>query len=317
MNNVEFHVEFEKAVELNQSSVIPVLHFINDCERRRSYLDLGYSSIFDFCTRKHEYSSSTAGRYIQAARCIKQNPELLPMLETRELSVSTICLIASILSDDNKASIIERVKGKSRPEVERVAREYRPPVELRDRMVPVRANTAEGVQNMVFIQFLATDDYANIFEEVRNSMPGSASFGEVSLAVFREYRDRRSPIERQKRREKKGSANLDSHQRESSEENGEACLHSHRWELSEHSRHIPDEVRDVIFSRDGGQCAFVAADGTRCRCRKGLQVDHINPFANHGSCNPSNLRLLCGGHNRLMAERTMGRHVMQPYWRQP
>jgi hypothetical protein len=39
------------------------------------------------------------------------------------------------------------------------------------------------------------------------------------------------------------------------------------------------------------------------------------PFANNGPIDMANLRLLCGGHNRLMAERTMGVHVMQPYWR--
>ena len=33
------------------------------------------------------------------------------MLESRELSISTICQIASILDDDNKQSILERVRG--------------------------------------------------------------------------------------------------------------------------------------------------------------------------------------------------------------
>jgi 5-methylcytosine-specific restriction endonuclease McrA len=194
------------------------------------------------------------------------------------------------------------VKGKSRPEVELVAREFRPPVELRDRMVPVRVNTADGVQNMTFTQFLAPDEYADMFEGVRNSMPGNLSYGEISMAVLREYRDRNSPVERQRRREKKGSASL----------------HSHRWECtaSEPSRHIPDEVRDVVFIRDGGQCTFVAADGTRCECRKDLQVDHITPFSNGGPLKLPNLRLLCGPHNRRVAELTMGMHVMQPYWRQ-
>ena len=153
---------------------------------------------------------------------------------------------------------------------------------------------------MVFTQFLASDEYEQVFDDVRNLMPGDSSFGEVSLAVFREYRDRHSPIARQARREKKGSASL----------------HSHRWECVEPTRHIPDEVRDVVFVRDAGQCTFVAPDGTRCQCRKGLHIDHITPFANDGPLELSNLRLLCGGHNRLMAERTMGMHVMQPYWRQ-
>jgi hypothetical protein len=300
MNNTEFHVEFEKAARVNQSSVVTILHFINDCERRKSFLDLGYSSIWDYSVRKLKYSSSTGSRYIQAARCILKHPETLPMLEARELSISTICLIASIL-DDGKQFILERVIGRSRREVEDVVREFRPPVELRDRMVPVRAGTPDGVQNMVFVQFLAPDEYAEVFDEVRNLLPGDSSYGEISLSVFREYRDRHHPIARQARREKKGSASL----------------HSHRWEWNgaEPSRNIPDEVRDVVFIRDGGQCTFVAPDGTRCQCRKGLQVDHINPFANRGDANLSNLRLLCGGHNRLAAEKSMGMHVMRPYWR--
>ena len=317
LNDVEFHLEFEKAAELDQATTNSILHFINDCERRKSYLDLGYSSIFDYCVRKLGYSSSTAGRYIQAARCIRANPEVLRMLEARDVSVTSICQFASILDDENKESVLRRVKGASWRDVELVAREYRPPVELRDRMMPVRAATQDGVENMVFVQFLARDEYAAVFDDVRNLMPGDMTYGDICLAVFHEYLARHSPIARQKRRDiKKGAASLDSHQRESSLKKRSTGLHSHRRELNESSHHIPDVVRDVILIRDGGQCTFVAPDGTRCQCRKDLQVDHIKPFANHGPIDMSNLRLLCGGHNRLMAERAMGRHVMQPYWRQ-
>ena len=300
MNNVEFHLEFEKAARVNQASVITVLHFINDCERRKSFLDLGYSSIWDYCVRKLEYSSSTAGRYIKAARCIHENPEVLEMLEKREVSVRNICQFASILDRDNKYAVLEQVKGASWRDVERLACNYRPPVALADRTVPVRVATPDGDQNMVFTQFLAPEEYAKVFEVVRSLMPSDMGYGEIVLTVFREYHDRHYPTERHKRREAK---------------KGSASLHSHQWELSEPTRHIPDEVRDVIFSRDGGQCTFVAPDGTRCQCRKGLQVDHIHPFANRGSTSLSNLRLLCGGHNRLAAEKRMGTHVMRPYWR--
>lgn len=238
------------------------------------------------------------------------------MLEARDVSVTSICQFASILDDENKESVLGRVKGASWRDVELVAREYRPPVELRDRMMPVRAATQDGVENMVFVQFLARDEYAAVFDDVRNLMPGAMTCGDICLTVFREYLARHSPIARQKRRDiNKGAASLDSHHRESSPKKRSAGLHSHRREPNESSHHIPDVVRDVILIRDGGQCTFVAPDGTRCQCRKDLQVDHIKPFANHGPIDMSNLRLLCGGHNRLMAERTMGRHVMQPYWR--
>jgi 5-methylcytosine-specific restriction endonuclease McrA len=194
-------------------------------------------------------------------------------------------------------------------------------------MVPVRVATAEGSEIMMLTQFLASEEFAGIFDEVRDLMSGAGvmSYGDIALAVFREYRDRHSPLARQKRREaKKGEVSPDSHRWESAgrqvTKKGSASLHSHQWECDDQTkptRYIPDEVRDAVWARDGGQCTFVAPDGTQCRCRKGLEVDHIHPFANHGGSEFSNLKLLCGGHNRFAAERAMGKHVMQPYWRQP
>jgi len=332
MNNTEFHIEFENAAREDQRTTNVVLHFINDCERRKSYLDLGYSSIWDYCVRKLEYCSSTASRYIKAARCIRQNAEVREMLEKNEVSISSICQFASILDENNKALVLSQVKDASWREVESIARKYRPPMQLRDRMVPVQAATPDGVQDMVFTQFLAPDEYAEVFDDVRSLMPGGMSYGDIVLTALREHRDRHSPVERQKRREKRGAASLHSHQREPSAEKedatlhsgrndwsarkGASSLHSHRRELNEDSYRIPDIVRDVIFIRDGGQCTFVSPDGRRCQCRRGLQVDHIKPVANDGPVDMANLRLLCGGHNRRAAELTMGMHVMQPYWRQ-
>jgi hypothetical protein len=130
LNNTGVSRRVQKAARINQSSTVTVLHFINDCERRKVIPGPGCSSVFDYCVRKLEYSSSTAGRYIQAARCIHQNPEVLEMLEKREVSVTSICQFASILDNDNKRSVLERVKGASRREVEQVACDYRPPVAL-------------------------------------------------------------------------------------------------------------------------------------------------------------------------------------------
>ena len=248
------------------------------------------------------------------------------MLRTRELSPGTAALIEGILTDDNKDEILPRIRGVSHREIERVVSEYRPPVALRDRFhfvqVPVPApknadaeffgrqcrrslpeEWRQPMEEKVYVQFLADEEFMKLFEEVRNLMPdgGEQNIADVMRRVLAEYRDRHSPAARHARREAK---------------NGSARLESQRWECdSTQSRHIPDEIRDKVFVRDGGQCSFVAADGTRCQCSKGLQVDHIQPFAAGGTHDPQNLRLLCGAHNRLAAERTMGKHVMQPFWR--
>jgi 5-methylcytosine-specific restriction endonuclease McrA len=329
LNDFDFHFQMETLAGVEHGSTIRMLHYLNDLERRKSYLELGYSSVFDYCVRKIKYSSSQAGRRIQAARCCRRYPEFFSYLRDREVCLMTLAMIEPIITDDNKDDIVARVRGASRRQVERLISEYRPPAALRDRIryvhvplpqprdldralvdrhckraVPQQYRDYIPAEEKVFVQFLADEDFLNLFEEVRDLMGNSAfeSFADVIKLVLKEYRDRHSPGGKQQRREARRGADSPD---------------SHRWEWKDvsQSRHIPEEIRDEVFVRDKGQCSFVAADGTRCQCRKGLQVDHIKPFAAGGTHEPSNLRLLCGAHNRLAAERTLGKHVMQPFWR--
>ena len=64
------------------------------------------------------------------------------------------------------------------------------------------------------------------------------------------------------------------------------------------SRYISAEIRRLVWARDQGCCTFVDAQGRRCRSRWFLQIDHIHPYALGGGNTASNLRLLCGAHNR-------------------
>lgn len=45
-----------------------------------------------------------------------------------------------------------------------------------------------------------------------------------------------------------------------------------------HSRHIPAEVKRKVWVRDGGQCAFVAKGGRRCRGRAFLEFHTFVPM---------------------------------------
>jgi 5-methylcytosine-specific restriction endonuclease McrA len=329
LSDADFHYQFELVTSIEHSSTMKVLHLINDLDRRKSYLDLGYSSVLDYCVRKIGYSRSAAGRRIQAARCRRRYPEVFEMLRSGELKFGIAALIEPILTDENKDEILGRVRGTSHRDVERILSEYRPPMALRDRLQYVQVPTPQPrdidkalcerrfarmapdvwrdrmpTEQKVFVQFLADEEFLKVFEEVQAlvSNGDDKTFADVMKAVLIEYRDRHSPAARQARRDsKKGATSPDSRRRECKD--------------ATESRHIPDEVRDEVFVRGGGKCSFVAADGTRCQCKKGLQIDHMVPFAAGGTHDPSNLRLLCGAHNRLAAERTLGKHVMQPFWR--
>lgn len=81
------------------------------------------------------------------------------------------------------------------------------------------------------------------------------------------------------------------------------------------TRHIPAAVRDRVFTRDRGRCAYVGATGERCGSTHHLEIDHVIPFARGGSSSAGNLRLLCERHNRLEAERWFGTDRMNRFTR--
>lgn len=306
LSNDDLVRKLDQDVARERAMTIAVLHDLNEMDRRRLYLDRGCSSLFDYCVRKLKYSSSAAARRIQAARCIRRFPVVLGMLERDEITLSTVATVASILKPDNCTVILDRVRGASCRQVERIVCDYRSPVKLRDQVRPVRVVTpGAGSECKQFTQFLADDEFVQLLEVVTALLSRDGhrpSIAEVLKVTLKEYRDRHSPIARQERREAKiGAASLDSRRRE--------------WADATQSRHIPDGIRDDVFVRDNGQCAYVAGDGTRCESRHGLQLDHIRPYAAGGTHDPSNLRLLCAAHNRRAAELTLGTKIMQPFWR--
>ena len=58
-----------------------------------------------------------------------------------------------------------------------------------------------------------------------------------------------------------------------------------------HRQRIPDDVRMLVWTRDGGACA-------RSGVNTELQIDHIVPIAAGGSNEHLNLQVLCGPCNR-------------------
>lgn len=50
-------------------------------------------------------------------------------------------------------------------------------------------------------------------------------------------------------------------------------------EVSAKSRYLSSHVRERVHERAGYQCQYVVHDGTRCRSRTGLEIEHERPFA--------------------------------------
>jgi 5-methylcytosine-specific restriction endonuclease McrA len=80
---------------------------------------------------------------------------------------------------------------------------------------------------------------------------------------------------------------------------------------SRNPRHIPASVKRAVQKRDDGQCTYISGDGHRCQARRLLQYDHVVPVARGGTSTVDNVRLRCGPHNQLEAERFYGAGFME------
>jgi len=73
------------------------------------------------------------------------------------------------------------------------------------------------------------------------------------------------------------------------------------------SRDVARDVKRSAWRRDGGQCAFVSADGHRCTERAFLEFHHVQPYALGGPATADNISLRCRRHNQYEAELVFGR----------
>jgi len=77
-------------------------------------------------------------------------------------------------------------------------------------------------------------------------------------------------------------------------------------------RYIPADVRRAVWLRDGGRCAYTAANGRRCTERGFLEFHHVVPVSAGGTATIENIQLRCRAHNRYESEVLPGRPERPP-----
>ena len=70
-----------------------VLHTIKEIDSRRTYLDLGFGSLFDYLVQGVGYSEGSAQRRIDAARLLKEIPEMAEKIQSGKIKLNQISLI--------------------------------------------------------------------------------------------------------------------------------------------------------------------------------------------------------------------------------
>ena len=268
---------------------LTILHHLNELERRGIFREAGYSSLFDYCTRKLRYSESSAGRRIAAARALLVNPELEGLFLNGAVTLCTIATAAKSIK--NNTTAVAEICNKSKREVEALVKAEEVPAKPREVIRPVTVSAPavplflqEKVEERVSVKFTLSKETYQQFEEARAKLSNSIN-GELSVeAVFSKL------LELFLKAPRKANQNS-----------------------TTDSRYIQKQIKHDVYKRDGGKCCYVSADGTQCSAKIHLQFDHKHPFAAGGASNVDNLRLLCPAHNKLSAEQYFGRSFIDGF----
>lgn len=99
---------------------------LTEFDRRRLYLAEGYSSLYEYCTRRLGLSEYAAYSRIQAARLSHRFPAVLRAFTRGEITLTTIGLLGKYLNEQNYLQLLHEARHASRREVEMIVARLNP-----------------------------------------------------------------------------------------------------------------------------------------------------------------------------------------------
>ena len=310
-----------------RTATAAVLAHIVEVDARRLYLPAGYPSMYEYCVERLRLSEDVACNRIRAGRAARRFPAIFEALAQGRLHLSAVVLLAPHLSPENADELLAAAAHQTKAEIEQlVARRFpKPDVPARLEAIappPWLASATEPLSPPVGALAFTDPSVPGRMETPvprPRVAPLSAERYALQVTIGRGTHEKLRYVQA-----------LLSHRVPSGdlarvldlaldalmgqlEKQKFAATQTPRppsGRPSASARHIPAHVKRAVWQRDQGRCTFVTERGERCRSRKFLEYDHVDPVARNGQATVGRVRLRCRGHNQLEAERAFGAAFM-------
>ena len=316
LSDVELEARLARLVGRERAVATELLVHLAEFDARRLYLGAGFSSLFTYCCGVLRLSEGEAYNRIEAARAVRKFPQVLELLRDGSLSLTTARMLASHLTHENAAALLELASGKSKRELEEVlaAQFPRPAVEASVRKLP----TASAVARLSIAPPLDGGERQPM-AAVSAPVPRSARPAEVAplsadrfLVKFTASAGTREKLRQAQDllRHKVPSGDLAqiidraltllladlARKKVAATDRPRSSKGPARG-----SRHVPAKVKRGSWARDGGRCAFVGRTGRRCNERAFVEFHHVDPYVLDGTASLDGIGLRCRAHNQYEA----------------
>jgi hypothetical protein len=326
---------------------------IAEVDERKLYAREASPSMFAYCTDILHLSEAEAYLRIAAARASREHPILLAMLGDGRLHLTGIAKLAPHLTGENRDALPARASYKSKRQIEELIAEIaprpdvpavmlKPPDRRHQTLVPAAPSLDSGsiasaaqlrpdgvgpsiqlgpdaaaflasapaatsrplavvlplAPDRYKVQFTASAELHEKLERLQALMRPQVPDGDLAAIIEQAVTEKLERIEARRfgrtSAPRKGLPETDT---------------------APSSRHIPAAVRRAVRKRDGNRCGYVDVHGQRCPETDRLEYHHRRPFGFGGDHSPQNIGLICGTHNRYLAEHDYGKATMARYQR--
>jgi 5-methylcytosine-specific restriction endonuclease McrA len=261
-----------------------LIRILQEVDESKLYLDLSFTSLFQYAVKALELSEDVAYCFITVARKAKQVPELQNAIEDGSISVSKLKKAVSVITPENQAEWLDKLKTSTSKEIEREVARVNPKMAIPEKTKYVSENRLElkmGISQAIHDQLIRVQDLES------KRMAKGASLEETLQALLQVYLEVKDPVKRAERVLKRAMAKP------------EKQLVSRRVASRRDGREpIPSATRHRIAIRDGGRCTHI--EGVkRCENQRWTEAHHVLPVAQGGNNSFENLTTLCSTHHKL------------------
>jgi len=293
---------------------------------------------------------AAAYRRIESMRLIREVPEAEERIKKGDLNLTTACAVsgffksqkkecASELSRKSKLDFIEMASGKSKREVEdlmiqnsrgvpeKLQREKtrRIKILIKDSKKAVIKNSngffmeAQSKDEKIIteIRFYADDELTQMIEACKDNFACPQDTNPSIATVFKKLAKAYLEQKNDKNNKTNPKTPLTKFQSKKRPTSSLRFTSPANLQGIKKSRYISVHIKKELNQRSNKQCEYrFLAKGSsikRCSAKRGLQVDHILPFAKGGESKLYNLQLLCPEHNRFRAIQSYGPKKLKNY----
>jgi 5-methylcytosine-specific restriction endonuclease McrA len=166
-----------------------LITFLQEIERRKLHLELGYSSMYDFLTKGHGFSESAAARRLLTLRLTNDVPHVVQAIETGKLTLSTASQLGHFLKNEKKAGKVYtpaqktelalKLQGMSSRDCERELFKISPVSVIQKESTRAVSATDTEIKFIVGAEFMAKFEKLKALLAHKSSRLGGLSYAQV------------------------------------------------------------------------------------------------------------------------------------------